>query len=127
MVYHLFFLFFLFFFFFFSSRRRHTRCSRDWSSDVCSSDLIALARGGRWLEEQGHPVLVVASSSGFLGRFCGNRGHFCDTVGGSFGVPPVFRTSGYETYATGCPRGGVRCGSVGFTKSRSSACCVSRS
>src|SRR5690606_40261004 len=28
-----------FFFFFFSSRRRHTRFSRDWSSDVCSSDL----------------------------------------------------------------------------------------
>src|SRR5690606_40077725 len=25
-------------FFFFSSRRRHTRFSRDWSSDVCSSD-----------------------------------------------------------------------------------------
>src|SRR2546429_9943723 len=25
--------------FLFSSRRRHTRCSRDWSSDVCSSDL----------------------------------------------------------------------------------------
>src|SRR6266511_3783284 len=25
--------------FFFSSRRRHTRFSRDWSSDVCSSDL----------------------------------------------------------------------------------------
>src|SRR2546422_11543527 len=29
--------------FFFSSRRRHTRCSRDWSSDVCSSDLVKLA------------------------------------------------------------------------------------
>src|SRR5207245_5654437 len=27
-------------FFFFSSRRRHTRCYRDWSSDVCSSDLF---------------------------------------------------------------------------------------
>src|SRR5690606_41144853 len=26
-------------YFFFSSRRRHTRFSRDWSSDVCSSDL----------------------------------------------------------------------------------------
>src|SRR5215813_8181768 len=26
-------------FFFFSSRGRHTRCGRDWSSDVCSSDL----------------------------------------------------------------------------------------
>src|SRR5215203_6925473 len=28
-------------FFFFSSRRRHTRYWRDWSSDVCSSDLLA--------------------------------------------------------------------------------------
>src|SRR5271167_3119777 len=28
------------FFFFFSSRRRHTRSKRDWSSDVCSSDLL---------------------------------------------------------------------------------------
>src|SRR5437870_11852341 len=27
-------------FFFFSSRRRHTRWPRDWSSDVCSSDLL---------------------------------------------------------------------------------------
>src|SRR2546422_8038651 len=33
-------------FFFFSSRRRHTRCSRDWSSDVCSSDLVQLNVGG---------------------------------------------------------------------------------
>src|SRR5690554_7318635 len=32
----------VFFFFFFSSRRRHTRCGRDWSSDVCSSDLDML-------------------------------------------------------------------------------------
>src|SRR5262245_65796222 len=32
----------LFLCFFFSSRRRHTRCLSDWSSDVCSSDL----RGG---------------------------------------------------------------------------------
>src|SRR2546429_3418304 len=31
-------------FFFFSSRRRHTRCSRDWSSDVCSSDLAHAAQ-----------------------------------------------------------------------------------
>src|SRR5699024_11871438 len=28
-------------FFFFSSRRRHTRSKRDWSSDVCSSDLVS--------------------------------------------------------------------------------------
>src|SRR5690606_40740379 len=31
-------------YFFFSSRRRHTRFSRDWSSDVCSSDLENLRR-----------------------------------------------------------------------------------
>src|SRR5690625_7464188 len=35
-------------FFFFSSRRRHTRWPRDWSSDVCSSDLCV-----RTAEEQG--------------------------------------------------------------------------
>src|SRR5690348_10509203 len=33
-----------FFFFFFSSRRRHTRWTGDWSSDVCSSDLLAAQR-----------------------------------------------------------------------------------
>src|SRR2546429_340577 len=32
--------------FFFSSRRRHTRCSRDWSSDVCSSDLLFYGQDG---------------------------------------------------------------------------------
>src|SRR5580698_3517814 len=31
------------FFFFFSSRRRHTRLTCDWSSDVCSSDLLGAA------------------------------------------------------------------------------------
>src|SRR5690606_41092017 len=33
-------------FFFFSSRRRHTRFSRDWSSDVCSSDLTGFLLPG---------------------------------------------------------------------------------
>src|SRR5256885_5224634 len=33
----------LLFFFFFSSRRRHTRLQGDWSSDVCSSDLLAMS------------------------------------------------------------------------------------
>src|SRR5438067_11301724 len=34
----------MFQYFFFSSRRRHTRSKRDWSSDVCSSDLLWAAR-----------------------------------------------------------------------------------
>src|SRR5690606_39530093 len=43
---------FTLFFFFFSSRRRHTRFSRDWSSDVCSSDL---ALDGAAVEEPAAP------------------------------------------------------------------------
>src|SRR6266508_4802747 len=35
------------FFFFFSSRRRHTRWPRDWSSDVCSSDLLEVGSPDR--------------------------------------------------------------------------------
>src|SRR5690606_39817202 len=39
--------------FYFSSRRRHTSFSRDWSSDVCSSDLLCLAG---FVAMQGLPV-----------------------------------------------------------------------
>src|SRR2546427_8225984 len=38
-----------FYLFFFSSRRRHTRFDCDWSSDVCSSDLITSSLRGRAL------------------------------------------------------------------------------
>src|SRR2546422_6411062 len=48
------------FFFFFSSRRRHTRCSRDWSSDVCSSDLVALRLEPWQLVTVGLVVAVAA-------------------------------------------------------------------
>src|SRR5205809_2832794 len=37
--------------FFFSSRRRHTRCSRDRSSDVCSSDLARELGKGKCLAQ----------------------------------------------------------------------------
>src|SRR2546422_1656128 len=57
--------------FFFSSRRRHTRCSRDWSSDVCSSDLftpLGFLRGstGRLLSEFGIAVAGAVVISGFV-------------------------------------------------------------
>src|SRR5699024_12379715 len=45
--------------FFFSSRRRHTRSKRDWSSDVCSSDLIKLIL--RALEA---PLRTIVSNAG---------------------------------------------------------------
>src|SRR2546422_9458493 len=50
------------FFFFFSSRRRHTRCSRDWSSDVCSSDLYSpwhRVDGWRLNEESHHDFVFM--------------------------------------------------------------------
>src|SRR5437870_2333047 len=41
------------YFFFFSSRRRHTRWPRDWSSDVCSSDLFANSHANAGRKENG--------------------------------------------------------------------------
>src|SRR5207249_7319325 len=48
--------------FFFSSRRRHTRSKRDWSSDVCSSDLFENVRGTRFWESPnlGNTVRMMA-------------------------------------------------------------------
>src|SRR2546429_4136363 len=57
-------------FFFFSSRRRHTRCSRDWSSDVCSSDLDKANRSrlkgarGPGLERGLEALAAVRSETG---------------------------------------------------------------
>src|SRR3989442_12694933 len=50
-------------FFFFSSRRRHTRCGRDWSSDVCSSDLFSSEAIRREVEMTKRSKPVVASMS----------------------------------------------------------------
>src|SRR5438067_6015477 len=44
--------------FFFSSRRRHTRSKRDWSSDVCSSDLSAKA----FLADHGYETEVAGTA-----------------------------------------------------------------
>src|SRR5947209_9484508 len=54
----------IFFVFFFSSRRRHTRYWRDWSSDVCSSDLSrSLSTLRQWFSE-----LVEAMKARFVGE-----------------------------------------------------------
>src|SRR3989442_11976068 len=68
--------------FFFSSRRRHTRCGRDWSSDVCSSDLDdlshALARGTDRLQAQVMVgvfavVVIDRSEERRVGKECRSR------------------------------------------------------
>src|SRR5207302_8694197 len=52
-------------FFFFSSRRRHTSFSRDWSSDVCSSDLEELV--SRLLDDRGLEPVGEEARYQFLG------------------------------------------------------------
>src|SRR5699024_11451636 len=68
-------------FFFFSSRRRHTRSKRDWSSDVCSSDLHKLPNHRvdgiyRLLPQQSELIFYKAYPHAFLSYswhtvFCG--------------------------------------------------------
>src|SRR2546427_6265573 len=56
------------FFFFFSSRRRHTRFDCDWSSDVCSSDLVdldgTLPGAGLAGQAAGHGVIDLVREIG---------------------------------------------------------------
>src|SRR5690606_11357930 len=95
-------------FFFFSSRRRHTRFSRDWSSDVCSSDLDGTVHGGpmyylsKGLKEKGlaglGKVLAV-----FFAIMC---------VGGSFGGGNMFQANQAAAQIT--ERFGIEGGAAGF-------------
>src|SRR5690349_16230261 len=62
---------FIFYFFFFSSRRRHTRSLRDWSSDVCSSDLS---------EDAALLDLLVEAAQGALERLVLSHSDFSQSV-----------------------------------------------
>src|SRR5699024_12203937 len=57
-------------FFFFSSRRRHTRSKRDWSSDVCSSDLCPswgwMENGNSWYGSLGQARFFIQPQEGQL-------------------------------------------------------------
>src|SRR5262245_66448434 len=64
-------------FFFFSSRRRHTRCLSDWSSDVCSSDLehgysgcIGVLAIGCQVASRSVPELPSRSEERRVGKEC---------------------------------------------------------
>src|SRR5256885_13066939 len=68
--------------FFFSSRRRHTRLQGDWSSDVCSSDLLTVHRGspegtpGVGLELAGDELKGTLVEVGDLLRRLFGKSHF---------------------------------------------------
>src|SRR2546429_4506948 len=61
--------------FFFSSRRRHTRCSRDWSSDVCSSDLLFSKILARNINVANLVFFVLCHATLFTAFWF--RSHFC--------------------------------------------------
>src|SRR5699024_12089814 len=87
--------------FFFSSSRRHTRSKRDWSSDVCSSDLSDIERA--WVTPanppgtQVHAPTVLATSTGLVAAwFAGAKEGSEDTriyvsrcLGGEWTTPEV--------------------------------------
>src|SRR5690606_40740968 len=64
--------------FFFSSRRRHTRFSRDWSSDVCSSDLSQHLP--TLLMQQGHLREIFTNLLQNAREATGNHGHIVITT-----------------------------------------------
>src|SRR5205814_7491081 len=51
-------------------RRRHTRCLSDWSSDVCSSDLLADHAHGALLPKNGAPVQAHELADAKAARVC---------------------------------------------------------
>src|SRR5262245_65143117 len=68
--------------FFFSSRRRHTRCLSDWSSDVCSSDLGTLIACGRAPVDVPEERPLEVGSAGVLGAVEGHAHDAGDRVVG---------------------------------------------
>src|SRR2546429_826053 len=75
-------------YFFFSSRRRHTRCSRDWSSDVCSSDLFwTYGFGALW----GLGGLTFGLTMRYLGMSLGMAVALGYTAVFGTLMPPIFR------------------------------------
>src|SRR2546422_3784488 len=79
--------------FFFSSRRRHTRCSRDWSSDVCSSNLsVAVTDAFMKAVEEGTSYDLIHPRSGKVMGQLDARDVFRQIVHGAWktGEPGVY-------------------------------------
>src|SRR5205814_3479075 len=96
-------------FFFFSSRRRHTRCLSDWSSDVCSSDLVDLPSPAG----EGKSTVTVGVTQAL--RKIGKNAALCirePSLGPVFGVKGGAAGGGYEIGRASC-RGRVWVSGVG--------------
>src|SRR5713101_1962990 len=89
------------FFFFFSSRRRHTRLTCDWSSDVCSSDLPVTALNGVVFTLSG-----VAVEGETWNASVGNGNDASYTVGHLQGLSDVLNAFASTSTISGLDRSG---------------------
>src|SRR5918993_4102103 len=88
---------FVLFFFFFSSRRRHTRYWRDWSSDVCSSDLgllCSMCGGFFWFVARRIDLRPEDRTDGEIAEGAGEIGFFSPGSYWPFGVALAASTAG---------------------------------
>src|SRR5699024_11579043 len=95
--------------FFFAARRRHTRSKRDWSSDVCSSDLIVMvlhdqtvAVASREIQvvqhhHDGGPSYAVEVGEQEIGRAsCRERGWIMEVVGSRKSTSDTIKDRAHE-------------------------------
>src|SRR5207247_2184586 len=109
--------------FFFSSRRRHTRSTRDWSSDVCSSDLaiIYVAHLGQAKSDAGTGYELMAIAAVVLGgaSIFGGRGTILGTVLGLFAIVILqngLRLSGQPAELAGILTGALLIGTIAIDR-----------
>src|SRR5699024_11530556 len=99
---------FLFVVFFFSSRRRHTRSKRDWSSDVCSSDLLI---GTLESADALSTVQMIATQNSELAAQIMAKLRSSTTVNGTFNFTGEFealaKTIYLDAYASKTPLGEI--------------------
>src|SRR2546427_56747 len=88
-------------FFFFSSRRRHTRFDCDWSSDVCSSDLIDTAQVARQEVAHGVADARAVDHAALAGGVIGSLADRLEQIGLHTGGGVGARESGEDVVAGG--------------------------
>src|SRR5262245_64522591 len=97
-------MFFDILFFFFSSRRRHTRCLSDWSSDVCSSDLAFANVQPHSGSQANQSVMLALIKPGdtVLGMSLAHGGHL------THGAPPNMSGKWFNAVQYGVTQGDNR-------------------
>src|SRR5258705_1776320 len=104
--------------FFFQSRRRHTRCLSDWSSDVCSSDLEALAQT---LPLGGHAFTAERERVPFLERVARRRGTTLQVVDDAGVTGAELAGFSYFEHAENVALALAVCGHLGVDRARALA------